>query len=30
VLDDAFHIAGRVEAFAQDNGISWTEARERF
>jgi hypothetical protein len=30
VLDDAFHIAERVEAFAQDNGISWTEARERF
>ena len=30
VLDDAFDIALSVEAFAQDNGISWAEARERF
>jgi hypothetical protein len=30
VLDDAFDIALGVEAFAQDNGISWAEARGRF
>jgi hypothetical protein len=30
VLDDAFDIALGVEVFAEDNGISWTEARERF
>ena len=30
VLDDAFDIALSVEAFAEDNGISWAEARGRF
>ena len=30
VLDDAFDIALSVEAFAEENGIAWTEARERF
>ena len=30
VLDDAFDIALSVEAFAEENGIAWSEARERF
>ena len=30
VLDDAFDIALGIEVFAEENGITWAEARERF
>jgi len=30
LLDDAFDNARSVEAFARTNGISWSDARDRF